>query len=295
MFYLAPILILLLVLLLTIFVLLYSSGLFVGVTVERRSHPVFANEVTLAYKVHTGSFNEAGYLFTEAYALNSKCIQCGVRSVGEVSPVDVAESKLEPGLERSAIGAILPAGSEADAADVFVRAGFQLARLPRVTDSLVSTFPHVSFLSVAIGSRRLFSCMTNYVKEHNLRVNTLLELYDGQLIHCVGLFEEDEAKFRRLIEQPSSTSESIVDEKFETLEIPSSTEKTDGANSKLELKSVETLPKREESFPVMVSLADVADHDAGDVPESHESVGDADEDDSLDESFEKISPEPPVE
>lgn len=84
MFYLAPIFILLLLLLLTIFVLFYSSGLFVGVTVERRSPPVLANEVTLAYKIHTGSFNEAGYLFTEAYALNSKCIQCGVRSIGEV-------------------------------------------------------------------------------------------------------------------------------------------------------------------------------------------------------------------
>lgn len=81
-----------------------------------------------------------------------------------LQPADETESKLEPGLERSAIGAILPVGSESDASDVFVRAGFQLARLPRVTDSLVSTFPHVSFLSVAIGSRRLFSCMTNYVK-----------------------------------------------------------------------------------------------------------------------------------
>lgn len=128
-----------------------------------------------------------------------------------------------------------------------------------------------------------------------MKVNTLLELYDGQLIHCVGLFEEDEAKFRQLIEQPSSTSESVVDEKFEPLEILSSTEKTDDVNSNFDPNSVETLPKREESFPVMVSLADVADHDAGDVSETHENVGDADEDDSLDESFEKISPESPME
>ncbi|THD23779.1 hypothetical protein D915_003067 [Fasciola hepatica] len=293
--YLMPIAILLLLLLLTVFVLLYTSGLFVGVTVERKQPPLLGGEVTLAYKIHTGSYNEAGYLFTEAYALNSKYVQCGVRSVSANLSENVAgpESEPEPEPERSAIGAILPSGTEADASDIFVKAGFQLARLPRVTDSLVATFPHVSFLSVAIGSRRLFNCMVNYVKENELKVNTLLELYDGQFIHCVGLFDKDDAQFRQLIERSSSASENVIEEKIEPVDILGPTVKTNEPNTELKLESVETIPKREESFPVMVSLADVEQQDMiGNAHDNRNDTGDADEDDSLDESFEKVSPEP---
>ncbi|THD23780.1 hypothetical protein D915_003068 [Fasciola hepatica] len=105
--------------------------------------------------------------------------------------------------------------------------------------------------------------------------------------------DEDDAQFRQLIERSSSASENVIEEKIEPVDILGPTVKTNEPNPELKLESVETIPKREESFPVMVSLADVEQQDMiGNAHDNRNDTGDADEDDSLDESFEKVSPEP---
>ncbi|VDP82427.1 unnamed protein product [Echinostoma caproni] len=128
---------------------------------------------------------------------------------------------------------------------------------------------------------------------HNLEVNTLLELYDGQHIHCVGLFAKDEPQFRQLIESPSRYAEDNDCAGTQISATETNTKET------LEFKSegmahaeqVETIPKPADTFPARVSSSDaVDDNKAGDEEEN-----DDDDDDSLDESFEKISPEPMME
>ncbi|KAA3677464.1 uncharacterized protein DEA37_0004638 [Paragonimus westermani] len=167
-------------LLLSIFTLLYISGLFENIPVSVRTPPVLSNGVTFAYKVHEGPYAETGYLFTEAYSVNSKCPQCGIKY--EYS----SESEAAP--KFSVVGALLSdddVGSECRQA--FEKAGFQIAQLPVVSQAVCASFPHTSVFSIFIGSNRVYRHLQTYLEENQLKVNTFVELYDGQWIHYIEI------------------------------------------------------------------------------------------------------------
>ncbi|TGZ62582.1 hypothetical protein CRM22_007348 [Opisthorchis felineus] len=194
------ILCLVLLLLLTIGVFLYASGLFEHVCCEIKRPPVLCEASTYAYKVHDGPYAEAGYLFTEAYSIDPKCIQCAIKYE------KIAESDGPP--IPSVVGSLLRT-TDPDCREAFAKAGFTITRLEPIEEALVASFPHISFLSIRIGAARVYGNMNAYIQEHNLKVDTFIELYDGEWIHYLGLISDSE-KFKLPPSCESSDSSVVV-------------------------------------------------------------------------------------
>ncbi|CAL8104117.1 unnamed protein product [Calicophoron daubneyi] len=168
-------------LILTVLLFLYLSGMFSGLKVSAKVPGVLADKVVYAYKVHDGPFAEAGYLFTEAYSIYPDCVQCGINYV--------KEGKSDDASTHSVVGAFV---CSTECANLFLKAGFKLTQLPPVTDALCISFPHNSVLSIPIGAGRCYSHLREYLEERHLQANTFLELYDGEYIHFIALLKDSD-------------------------------------------------------------------------------------------------------
>lgn len=132
-----------LLLICTIAVLLYVSGIFQSVDLSISSDiPYLKGGATLYYKANVGSYSSLGSLFTEAYSIAPGIMQCGVYydDPGKV----VAKAC------RSAVGVILMEDS-ADLAEDFEQHGFKKLLVPPIKEALYGSFLHASFLSTFIG------------------------------------------------------------------------------------------------------------------------------------------------
>ncbi|KAF8567546.1 hypothetical protein P879_06269 [Paragonimus westermani] len=215
----AAIFLLVVLLLLSIFTLLYISGLFENIPVSVRTPPVLSSSVTLAYKIHEGPYAETGYLFTEAYSVNSKCPQCGIKY--EYS----RESEAAP--KFSVVGALLSNDDvDSECRQAFEKAGFRITQLPVVSQAVCASFPHTSVFSIFIGSNRVYRHLQTYIEENQLKVNTFVELYDGQWIHYIGLLK-DEDKFKFDTEIDSRTTDTKIIKDTEADQLPACIENLD--------------------------------------------------------------------
>ncbi|VDK39967.1 unnamed protein product [Taenia asiatica] len=133
----------LLLLICTIALLCYISGIFQSADLSISSDiPYLKDGATFYYKTNIGSYSSLGGLFTEAYSIAPGITQCGVYydDPGKAAAKDC----------RSAVGVILTESS-GDVAENFEKHGFKKFFIPPIKDALYGSFPHVSFLSIFIG------------------------------------------------------------------------------------------------------------------------------------------------
>ncbi|KAF7259688.1 hypothetical protein EG68_03065 [Paragonimus skrjabini miyazakii] len=111
----------------------------------------------------------------------------------------------------SVVGALLSDnGVDSECRQAFEKAGFRIAQLPVVDQAVCASFPHTSIFSIFIGSNRVYRQLQAYIEENQLKVNTFVELYDGQWIHYIGLLnDEDKFMFGAEIDNPTADTGTI--------------------------------------------------------------------------------------
>ncbi|CAH8457418.1 unnamed protein product [Dicrocoelium dendriticum] len=180
--YLYAVALLFFLLLTTVGFFIIASGLLYKIAIRLQAPPHLLHGALFAYKHHYGKLDDAGYLFTEAHYLAPECVQCGIKYGDEIHDESLCK--------RSVVGAFLTEDLECRRA--FEQAGYQFAQLPPVREALVASFPHISFLSILIGSKRSYQHLNTHISELHLKVNTYLEIYDDRWIHYVALITDEE-------------------------------------------------------------------------------------------------------
>ncbi|XP_041348315.1 testis-expressed protein 264-like [Gigantopelta aegis] len=193
---------LLLCLLITIFILVVYSGLFLTPEVGA-GHPHFG-EIVVAYKFCRGSYKEAGPLFTEVaiIAPDNKAIGIYYDDPQLVKADDL----------RYIVGSILSEDNseiDEDLKKKFLDKDFKLHTLPLVTNVVKTTFPYISLLSIFIAIYKVYPRIGAYVEEHKLCAHPIVEMYDGKNINFMApLAKQDEFY---VPECAASTAEKIQD------------------------------------------------------------------------------------
>ncbi|VDL85653.1 unnamed protein product [Schistocephalus solidus] len=66
---------------------------------------------------------------------------------------------------------------------------FREFRIPPVREAIYAQFPHVSFLSILLGSWRVCPAVRKYAQDLGRNVSVMFEVYDEQTIHYIGLLD----------------------------------------------------------------------------------------------------------
>ncbi|KAL5963523.1 hypothetical protein TSMEX_008772 [Taenia solium] len=175
----------LLLLICTIALLWYISGIFQSADLSISSDiPYLKGGATFYYKTNVGSYSSLGGLFTEAYSIAPGITQCGVYydDSDKVAAKDC----------RSAVGVILTEDS-GNVAEGFDKHGFKKFFIPPIKDALYGSFPHVSFLSIFIGLWKVLPLLRKQFSEFECSEFTYFEVYDDAKIHYIGILEDNEA------------------------------------------------------------------------------------------------------
>nr|KAF6476475.1 hypothetical protein HJG63_019092 [Rousettus aegyptiacus] len=146
-----------LLLLLTLLAFAGYSGLLAGVAVSAGSPPI--RNVTVAYKFHTGPYNETGRLFTESCSV---CPRLRSIAVYYDSPHVVPPEKC-----RCAVGSILSEGEESPSPEfiqLYQKFGFKVFSFPAPSHVVTATFPYTTTLSIWLAARRVHPALDAYIK-----------------------------------------------------------------------------------------------------------------------------------
>lgn len=176
-----------LLLLFTIFALIYASGIFHQVVVGTGKPPI--GQAIIAYKFSNGSYSGSGQLFTELAAL----LKPEQKTVG----IYYDDPKTVPSNEcRYVVGAILAENDEVpdeDQKKKLLEEGYKIFMLPAVSYAVKTDFPFTSYLSIMIAVLRVYPRLSQYVKDRKLCAHPFLEIYDGSTIHFMApLAKQDE-------------------------------------------------------------------------------------------------------
>uniref|UniRef100_A0A0X3P7Q4 Testis-expressed sequence 264 protein n=1 Tax=Schistocephalus solidus TaxID=70667 RepID=A0A0X3P7Q4_SCHSO len=174
----------------TVALLLYLSGALQPISVSTTDNVPFLTEgARFLYKIYRGSYRSVGGLFTEAYALTPGCIQCGIfydDPQGETSDTD----------QRAAVGVLFDdfeaTGDNKESSERIEKLKsnfFREFRIPPVREAIYAQFPHVSFLSILLGSWRVCPAVRKYAQDLGRNVSVMFEVYDEQTIHYIGLLD----------------------------------------------------------------------------------------------------------
>ncbi|XP_050412690.1 testis-expressed protein 264 homolog [Patella vulgata] len=170
----------------TLLALLVYSGLFENVTVGAGPPPI--GEVFVAYRFSRGPYKEAGQIFTELTHLapDNKCLG-----------IYYDDPKRVPShLTRFVVGSILAYDDQEVDPDMkkkFEENGYKFMRLPKVTNVVKTSFPHISSFSIFIAIFKVYPLMGDYVQDNKLCAHPFLEVYDGKTIHFMApLAKQDE-------------------------------------------------------------------------------------------------------
>ena len=173
-------------LVLTVFLYLVSSGLFSSVTVSTCDTKY--GPITFAYKTHTGPYKNVGDIFTESYIVAPDREQLGIYYD---DPEGVSPDQL-----RAAVGPILAVGQQKpDPAEMekVIKEGFKIAHLPKPSFVVSASFPFRSTMSIFIAIYRVYPRLRDYISERNLCAYPALEVYtDSQIIFMMPLSRQEE-------------------------------------------------------------------------------------------------------
>uniref|UniRef100_A0A5K3F091 Testis-expressed sequence 264 protein n=1 Tax=Mesocestoides corti TaxID=53468 RepID=A0A5K3F091_MESCO len=179
-FYLAVLLLFLLIC--TILLLVYVSGVFHSVeTCLSEDIPFLKKGATFYYKINRGSYGSLGSFFTEAYSVAPKVTQCAVYYD---DPAKVIENDC-----RSAIGVLLNDEMLYKAPDL-EKNGFKKFQFPPIKQALYSKFPHTSFLSIFLGFNKFLPILRRKLMELGCTHFTFIEVYDEDTIHYIGITDD---------------------------------------------------------------------------------------------------------
>ncbi|KAF5404321.1 hypothetical protein PHET_02142 [Paragonimus heterotremus] len=146
----------------------------------------------------------------------------------------------------SVVGALLSDnGVDSECRQAFEKAGFRIAQLPVVAQAVCASFPHTSIFSIFIGSNRVYRQLQAYIEENQLKVNTFVELYDGQWIHYIGLLNDDD-KFTFGPEVNSCTADTEVIKDTEADQSPTCVENLEALQD-LPVEENQQMSNREDS------------------------------------------------
>nr|KAF6476470.1 hypothetical protein HJG63_019092 [Rousettus aegyptiacus] len=201
-----------LLLLLTLLAFAGYSGLLAGVAVSAGSPPI--RNVTVAYKFHTGPYNETGRLFTESCSV---CPRLRSIAVYYDSPHVVPPEKC-----RCAVGSILSEGEESPSPEfiqLYQKFGFKVFSFPAPSHVVTATFPYTTTLSIWLAARRVHPALDAYIKERKLCAHPRLEIYQQDQIYFMcplarqGDFYVPEMKeTERKSRGPAEASDARVDD-----------------------------------------------------------------------------------
>ncbi|KAM7539291.1 hypothetical protein Aperf_G00000058304 [Anoplocephala perfoliata] len=194
----------------TIFLFAYVSGLFARVEAAVSTDiPYLKDGLTIYYKTNKGSYHTMGSLFTQTYSIAPKLIQCGLYYD---DPDTVPANDC-----RSAVGVIVT-DEHGDIIKDLEKNGYKKKSLPPVGEAIYASFQHVSFLSIFLGISKVLPQLRSYFKKLKCTHFTLIELYDDENIHYIGI-TKDEDDF--LVEDfyPEESDEIVKITKFDIEEV----------------------------------------------------------------------------
>lgn len=200
--------VLLILLILTVVLLLWHSGVFVSSDIKTCKPPF--QELEVAYKFVRGSQQDCSMVYAEAHSIapDLRCI-----GVYYDNPKEVGDSYM-----RSIVGLIINDNdktvTDEERQRMLVK-GFQITKFPEVEHVVYADFPHNSFLSVLVAVHRIVPSFRSYIQEKKLQAYPLIEICDGRkIVYVAPLSKQSEFfVYEALAESEEEiTSEKTVDE-----------------------------------------------------------------------------------
>uniref|UniRef100_UPI0037E74F68 testis-expressed protein 264 n=1 Tax=Semicossyphus pulcher TaxID=241346 RepID=UPI0037E74F68 len=184
------------------------SGLLTDIIVWTGAPPI--KKITFAYKFQQGPYKYCGQLFKESHSIRPKLPCIGIF---------YDDPKEVPGPQcRCAVGSILSEGenkADEELLKSYEASGFNVFSFPEVTHMVTTVFPHRTFLSTLLGTRRVYPRLENYIKERKLCAHPFLEIYrEGRIHYMVPLARQgdfDVPEIRRVERRLSEESHSDED------------------------------------------------------------------------------------
>jgi len=173
-------------LVLTIFVYAFYSGLFTSTPVST-SETVYG-PLTMAYKTSVGPYKNVGEIFTESFCLLPEREQLGIYYD---DPEGVQASQL-----RCAVGPVLAKGDAKpvpDEMEKMVKNGFKIIHLPKPSYVVTASFPFTTTLSIYLAMYKVYPKLRDYIALRNLCAYPAMEVYtDSNIIFMMPLSRQDE-------------------------------------------------------------------------------------------------------
>jgi len=200
-------------LMLTLLVYVYYSGLWSSVTVSTSETEY--GPMTVAYKTLVGPYKDAGEFFTESFCLLPDREQLGIYYD---DPEGMPASQL-----RCAVGPVLAKGNEKpvpEEMEKMVKNGFKIAYLPKPSYVVTASFPFSTTLSIFLAIHKVYPRLRDYIAERNLCAYPALELYtDSTITFMMPLSRQEEFFVPEFQEEEMSVATTDL-ESFTSIESP---------------------------------------------------------------------------
>jgi len=200
-------------LMLTVLVYVYYSGLWSSITVSTSETEY--GPMTLAYKTLVGPYKDAGEFFTESFCLLPDREQLGIYYD---DPEGVPANQL-----RCAVGPVLAKGPEKpnpEEMEKMVKNGFKIVHLPKPSYVVTASFPFSTTLSIFLAIHKVYPRLRDYIAERNLCAYPALELYtDSSIIFMMPLSMQEEFFVPEFQEEEMSVATTDL-ESFTSIESP---------------------------------------------------------------------------